>query len=166
MITLTYEYEGIKITHELPDHMDLTELLENFSNFIKAMGYQPPEGDLEFVDYDNTTVDDLYAEGYKDAMDVAKREMENGTFNTDNFVGTGDGLELDDCDMLDGIKARAYRCEQERSELRTLPSDDTDSEICCEAPQITTRYDADLAHGTITECLNCNTLSLISDEEV
>lgn len=171
-----------EIVHKFDDEL-LTGVLEEITHFLRGAGYHI-NGTLEVVEEDDReTVDDIYQEGYKDGIETALREIKNGTFNpSDHGVDieevydgeddtntddiSGDELDLDDGYMLDGIKARSYRCEQAGSELRDLPSDDTDSRVCCETPQIIDRCIEDDSYGTITECNNCGTLSGLSNEEV
>ena len=44
-----------KIVIELPGDLDLSELLEQFEYFIKAIGYFPPDNShLDYVDNDTT----------------------------------------------------------------------------------------------------------------
>lgn len=54
-IKLTYEMEeseGIKprlVEHSFDGELTLPELLQEFEYFVKAVGYFPPEGSLDYV---------------------------------------------------------------------------------------------------------------------
>lgn len=158
--------DGTKITHEIDGHADLNELLRQFEGFIKGMGYHPPEGELDFIPDDNETIDDMYADGYQDGYDVAKRELTDGTTNKIDHDLAWDGLDFDDCDLQRGIQPKPDSREQVRSELRNVSDNAADGGVDNKPPSPPACALCQDLNGSTEQCAACDAIYEFENEEI